>query len=146
MRKAVVREDRQHPADASAVVGAQGGAVGPEGIPVSDQRNGILPEIVPLAADLLADHIHVGLQHQGRLLLPALGAGFVNDYVVQSVPHIFKAQLLRKGGEVSADALLIAGTAGDRGNLFKITVDGDGNVGNGHIGPPIQFVSFYKSI
>ena len=146
MRKAVVREDRQHPADANAVVGAQGGALGPEDIPVADQRNGILPEIMTLAADLLADHIHVGLKHQGGLLLPALGAGFVDDYVVQSVPDIFQAPLLRKGCEVRADALLVAGTAGDRGNLFKITVDGDGNVGNGHIGPPIRFVSIYKII
>ena len=88
------------------------------------------------AAYLFADHVHMGLEHQRGFLLSASGTWLVYDDVVQCVPHTVQPLLFGKGGEITADSLLVAGAAGDGGDLFKESVDGNGYVCNGHIRPP----------
>ena len=68
-----VGEHRQGRAHADAVVGPQGGALGPQHVPVPHQLDGVPGEVVAGAFVLFADHVHVGLQGHAGAAFPARG-------------------------------------------------------------------------
>ena len=78
-------QHRQGRADADAVVGAQGGALGPHQVAVPHQPDGIPGEVVAGAFVLLADHVHVGLQRRRGAALPARGGGLADEHVAHRV-------------------------------------------------------------
>ena len=70
-------------------------------------------------AQLVAHHVDVALQHDGRGILGAGRSGLANDDVVDLVLIHVEAALLGKRDQEIADALLVARPTGDRADLLK---------------------------
>ena len=114
-----VIENSEHQSDGNAVVGAQGGAVSGEDAVLDDQVDTIGRKVVLDGAQLVAHHVDVALQHDGRGILGAGRSGLANDDVVDLVLIHVEAALLGKRDQEIADALLVARPTGDRADLLK---------------------------
>ena len=119
MNDRIVVENSKHQSDSDAVVGAQGGAVSGEDAVLDDQVDTIGRKVVLDGAQLVAHHVDVALQHDGRGILGAGRSGLANDDVVDLVLIHVEAALLGKRDQEIADALLVARPTGDRADLLK---------------------------
>ena len=120
MHQAVIGEHRHHPGHGHAVVGAQGGAVGPQNVAFHHQLDGVLGEIVVDAVVLFAHHVGMALQQQGRQVFTALGAGFCDVYVQRFVAVGVQVVLLGEIQQILADGAFVARAAGDAADVLKI--------------------------
>ena len=113
-------QDGQDVGDARAVIGAQSGAVGVEPAVLLHEFDGIFQEVVGAPGLLGADHVGVGLEHQGGFALPAGRGGGPEDEVVQRIPLEAQAPLLGEALDVVHHRLLVEGLAGDAADLPEI--------------------------
>ena len=116
----IVIEHGEHQSDSDTVVGAQGGAVSGEDAVLDDQVDTVGRKVVLDGTKLVADHVDVALQHHSRGILGAGRSGLANNDVVDLVLIHIEAALLGKRDQEIADALLVAGLAGDRADLLKV--------------------------
>ena len=124
----IVIEDGEHQSDGDTVVGAQGGTVSGKNAILDDQVDAVGRKVVLNGAQLVAHHVDVALEHDGRGVLGAGRSGLANDDVVDLVLIYIEATLLGKRDQEIADALLVARLAGDRADLLKVMEQLDGLV------------------
>ena len=115
----IVIENSEHQSDGDTVVGAQSGAVSGEDAVLDDQVDTVGRKVVLDGTKLVAHHVDVTLQHDGRGILGAGRCGLANDDVVDLVLVHIEAALLGKRNQEIADALLAARPTGDRADLLK---------------------------
>ena len=108
---------RQHGGHANRIVRTQGGTLGRQLIVHHLQCNGRIFKIKRLLRP--PDHIHMGLEQKGRLVLIALGCGHLHQQVIGPVDLIGKAPGLGKGGQKRHQLFLFEGAVGDLGDLSK---------------------------
>ena len=118
-----VFQDRHGHGHAGAVVAAQRGAVGGEGLSVVDDGDGVPERIVFPAGLGHADHIHMRLQDGPGGVLMAGGAGLVDDHIAHLIPADGQASALGPVPEKETDSLLMMGLPRDPGQREKILYD-----------------------
>ena len=127
-------QDGQGHGHGDAVVAAQGGALGGNGVPLQHQVQALDSHVLGAAGLLFADHVHVTLEdHRLRRLIA--GGGIPEDHhVVQLVLDIPQATGLGKVHQPVADGLGVAGTVGDGAQLLEETKNTLGlqMIQNGH--------------
>jgi len=79
-----------------AVVGPKGGTVGLEPFTINDGLDGICLEIVDSIGVLFADHIHMGLQNNGRRCLFVRAGRLADEHVAHLVLTTFQPMGGRK--------------------------------------------------
>ena len=118
----------------NAVVAAQGGAPGGNGVALQHQVQALDSHVLGAAGLLFADHVHVTLEdHRLRRLIA--GGGVPEDHhVVQLVLDIPQAPGLGKIHQPVADGFGVAGTVGDGAQLLEETKNTLGlqMIQNGH--------------
>ena len=102
-----------------AVVCAQGGAFGVDHIPVHHQIQTLTGHVLGAARGHFADHVHVSLEHHGRGVLIARGAGLTEDHIPQRVLLHRKAPIAAKLHQIIAEGLCVSAAVGNTAQLLK---------------------------
>ena len=113
-------QHRQGRGHADAVVGAEGGARGPEEVAVTQHLDGVLEEVVDRVLVLLADHVHMGLEQTvGRPSLPG-GGRLADDDVADLVLLHLAAQGPGLIGHPGGGLGFVLGAPGDLRQLQEV--------------------------
>ena len=104
----------------NAVVAAQRGALGAHIAAVHHGADGVLFEVQLAVGGLIAHHVQMALQDQGRLVLVARGGRGFDEQVAHFILTAGKAVLLRKIFAVVAQGLLVVGGVRDAADRLKI--------------------------
>ena len=94
MLQTVVGQNGHLHGHANAIVGSQGGTLGPHPFAIDVGLDGIAVEVELAVGILLAHHIHVALQDDGGLALHPRRSGFAYDDIAHLVATSLQAQLL----------------------------------------------------
>ena len=70
--------------------------------------------------EYLADHVQMTLQDNSRQVLAALGAGLLDDDVVELVGGVPQAALFTELDNVLSNSFLVLGAVGDGSDILKI--------------------------
>ena len=104
-----------------AVIAAQGGALGVDGVSLHHQVQPFLIHILGAVGGLFADHVHVALEDD-RLGVLIAGGSFLDDnHIVQLVLVRFQPPFPGEGHQPVAGGLGVAGAVGDGAQLLKET-------------------------
>ena len=116
-------QDGQGHGHGDAVVAAQGGALGGNGVALQHQVQALDSHVLGAAGLLFADHVHVTLEdHRLRRLIA--GGGILEDHhIVQLILDIPQAPGLGKVHQPVADGLGVAGTVGNGAQLLEEVKD-----------------------
>ena len=104
----------------NAVVAAQRSALGADIIAVHHQLDGILFQIQRAGGGLVAHHVQMALQDQGRLVLVARRGRCLDEHIAHFVLTAGKAVRLCKLHAVVAQCLFMMRGVRDAADLFKI--------------------------
>ena len=105
---------------AYAAVGSESGVLGYQPSVLHHCLDGVLGEIVLDPAVLLADHVGVALEDEGRGVLPAGGGGYGDEDIAGLIGPAVHAAVGGKLLEVSDDVLLVSRFARDGHNLAEV--------------------------
>mmetsp|Transcript_107774 Transcript_107774/g.347914 ORF Transcript_107774/g.347914 Transcript_107774/m.347914 type:complete len:219 (-) Transcript_107774:200-856(-) len=103
-----------------AVVGPQGGARGAEPLAIHAQADGVRVEVVWRVGVLLADHVHVALQHHRLGCLASAAAGANHQQVASGVLAPGEAPGLGEVLDVPEDRRLLPRGPGDAADLSEV--------------------------
>ena len=121
MRNAAVGKQRQGIRHGNTVIAAQSGSPGEHTLAVMGHIQALPVHVNGAVLVLLADHIHMALEHHGRMVLQTAGAFLEEDHIVALVLDITQTLLPGKGNKIVRNQLGVPGSVRDGTELFKIS-------------------------
>jgi len=112
--------DRHRRRQPDAVVGAQGGSLGPHPVAVDLDVDPLGHEVVLDVCVLLADHVEMTLQHHRGGALVTSACRDRDHHRTGVIRADFEATIGRPAADVLADLLLVSRWAGDLADLVEV--------------------------